>query len=118
MRKTALLTAALAAAQIAALSLSAAADAGFAGNWKVTDTNGKPFTIMLSEDGKARADRSGEAMKGAWKTDGDAAVITWDTGWVTKIMKDGDGYKKVAFDKGAAPDGKPTNSSKAERVGK
>ena len=48
------------------------------------------------------------------KEDGGAAVITWTTGWTTKIAKEGSGYKKTAY-KGK-PDGDPTNSSDAEKV--
>ncbi len=33
-------------------------------------------------------------MNGTWKEDGNAAVITWDTGWTTKITKEGNQYKK------------------------
>jgi hypothetical protein len=29
-------------------------------------------------------------LNGTWKAEGDAAVINWDTGWVTKIVKQGD----------------------------
>ena len=53
-------------------------------------------------------------MTGTWKEEGSAAVITWDTGWTTKISKDGDKFTKTAFKKGEA--GKPANSSAAEKV--
>ena len=56
-------------------------------------------------------------MTGTWKEDGGAAVIKWDTGWTTKIIKEGDKYKKTAYDKGKPLDGPPTNSSDAEKVG-
>jgi hypothetical protein len=91
-----------------------AADA-FDGRWKVKDTAGQDFEIMLATDGTAKATR-GEGMTGTWKNDGGAAVITWDTGWVTKISKDGDKYTKTAFKKGEADSGKPANSSAAEKV--
>ena len=54
-------------------------------------------------------------MTGTWKEDGNAAVITWSTGWTTKIVKDGDGYKKTAYGKGQPLDGPPTNSSDAQK---
>jgi hypothetical protein len=38
-----------------------------------------------------------------------------DTRWTTKILKEGDKYTKAAFKKGEA-DGKPANSSAAEKV--
>ena len=87
---------ALAAA--AALALTAGtsfAASEFVGVWKVKDSDGKAFQITLSEDGGA-------------------AVVTWDTGWITKIAKEGSGYKKTAFKKGAEP--LPKNSSDAEKV--
>jgi hypothetical protein len=62
------------------------------------DTSGKPFQITLSADGSAKADRAGEGLTGTWKEEGGAAVIRWDTGWTTKITKEGDKYKKTAYD--------------------
>ena len=106
---------ALAAA--AALALTAGtsfAASEFVGVWKVKDSDGKAFQITLSEDGSAGADRAGKPMKGKWSEDGGAAVVTWDTGWITKIAKEGSGYKKTAFKKGAEP--LPKNSSDAEKV--
>ena len=89
---------------------------GFEGVWKVEDTEGKAFQITLSADGSAKGDRAGEGLSGTWKEEGDAAVIQWDSGWTTKIMKEGGEYKKVAFDKGKPLDGTPSNSSKAQKV--
>ena len=89
---------------------------GFAGVWKVTDSDGKPFQMTLSADGSAKADRAGEGMSGNWKEQGGAAVIKWDSGWTTKIAREGNTYKKTAFDKGVPLDGPPTNSSDAEKV--
>jgi hypothetical protein len=63
----------------------------FEGVWTVKDTSGKPFEITLSADGKANASR-GEAMVGTWKEEGNSAVITWDTGWTTKITKEADHF--------------------------
>ena len=40
-----------------------------------------------------------------------------NTGWTTKIIKEGNTYKKTAYDKGKPLDGPPTNSSDAEKVG-
>ena len=98
---------------VAALALTAGASiaGGFAGTWKVKDTGGKDFQIVLAEDGTASADRSGEGMKGKWTEEGGAAVITWDTGWKTKIAKEGEGYKKTAYEGETEK-----NSSAAEKV--
>ena len=100
---------------LAMLSISASAASVFEGAWTVKDTDGKPFEITLSADGSAKASR-GEGMVGTWKDDGSAAVITWNTGWTTKIMKDGNQYKKAAYGKGQLVDGKPVDTSDAEKV--
>jgi hypothetical protein len=109
---TAVLTA---AAALALTGVASFAASQFEGTWKVADTAGKAFEITLGTDGSAKADR-GEGMTGTWKEQGAAAVITWDTGWTTKISKDGDKYTKAAFKKGEGTDGKPANSSAAEKV--
>ena len=87
----------------------------FEGVWKVKDTAGQPFEITLSSGGAAKASR-GEGMVGTWKEEGNTAVITWNTGWTTKIAKEGDQYKKTAYGKGQPLDGPPTNSTDAQRV--
>jgi hypothetical protein len=88
----------------------------FEGTWSVKDSAGKTFQITLAADGSAKADREGEGMTGTWKQEGSAAVIQWNTGWITKISEQGGSYTKTAFKKGEAPNGKPTNSSTAEKV--
>lgn len=101
-------------AALAAITGMALAASEFDGTWNVTDSGGKAFEITLAGDGSAKADRGGEGMTGSWKAEGSAAVITWNTGWTTKIEKSGSGYKKTAFKKGEAE--KPANSSAAEKV--
>ena len=96
------------------MSVSASAASVFEGVWTVKDIDGKPFEINLSADGLAKA--SGEGMVGTWKDDGSAAVITWNTGCTTKIMKDGNQYKKAAYGKGQLVDGKPDDISDAEKA--
>jgi len=88
------------------------AASGFVGKYKTTDTEGKPFTIWLSDDGNAKGDRANEGLAGMWKEEGGSAVITWDSGWVTKITKDGESYKKSTL-----KDGKPAgNAAAAEKL--
>jgi hypothetical protein len=86
----------------------------FEGVWKVQDSSGKPMDVTLSPDGKASADRHG--MSGTWKQEGNGAVITWNTGWTTKIEKRGDHFTHTAYGKGQPPSGPPHNSSAAEKV--
>jgi hypothetical protein len=96
-----------------ALATTAFAAGEFEGTWKVKDTKGKAFEIVLAADGKASSTLQKD-MTGTWKEEGGTAVITWKTGWTTKIAKEGSGYKKTAY-KGK-PTGDATNSSDAEKV--
>jgi len=115
MRLFAKATAALAALAFAIVLTSAAGFAaeGFIGKYQTSDTDGKPFTIWLSDNGSAKGDRANEGLQGMWKEDGNAAVITWDSGWVTKITKDGDKYTKTA-EKDGKPVGSPADAEKVE----
>jgi hypothetical protein len=107
-------TAAFAAIALAiALGVSAFAAEGFVGKYKTTDTDGKPFTIWLSDDGSAKGDRANEGLQGMWKEEGNAAVITWDSEWTTKITKEGDKYVKTAL-KDGKPVGSPVDAEKVE----
>lgn len=107
-------TAGLAAIALAiTFTASVFAASGFVGKWKTTDTEGKAFTIWLSDDGKAKGDRANEGLAGMWKEESGAAVITWDSGWVTKIAKEGDTYKKSAL-KDGKPVGKASDVEKVE----
>jgi len=98
------------------MAAGAALAAGdWVGVWQVKDTAGQPFEITLGADGKATASLHKE-MVGTWKETDDAAVISWKTGWTTKIAKEGEGYKKTAYRAGAPLDGPPSNSSDAHKV--
>jgi hypothetical protein len=107
--------AAIIAALLVGTACVALAASDFEGAWNLKDTGGKPFQVVLSSDGVAKATR-GDGMAGTWKEDGGAAVITWDTGWVTKIVEANGKYKKMAYRKGQALDGPPADTSEAERV--
>jgi hypothetical protein len=98
---------------VALTAASAFAGSGFVGKYKTTDSDGKPFTIWLSDNGSAKGDRADEGLQGMWKEEGNAAVITWDTEWTTKITKDGDKYKKTAL-KNGKPVGSPVDAEKVE----
>jgi hypothetical protein len=116
--RTGFLSRATAAFAAIAFALVLAGTAGFAaegfiGKYKTTDTDGKPFTIWLSDNGSAKGDRANEGLQGMWKEEGSAAVITWDSGWVTKITKDGDKYTKTA-EKDGKPVGSPAAAEKVE----
>ncbi len=91
--------AALAPMALVLLLITGAAQAGseFVGTWKLQDTKGEPFQITLSEGGQARGRHIDKEMKGSWGQVGDSAIITWATGWYTKLSKDGDGYTKSVY---------------------
>lgn len=90
------------------------ASSEFAGTWLVKDSHGNSFEITLFGAGTAEADRAGEGMSGTWTIEGPSAVITWDTGWTTKITRTGvNTYTKTAYDETAAT---PTNTSPAEKA--
>src|SRR5262245_17135841 len=106
----------VAATLVVGLSFSASAASEFEGRWKVKDTKGHPFEIVLTADGNAKAEHKDKPLTGAWKEENGAAVITWNTGWTTKITKDGSTFKKEAWDKGKPLDGPPSNTSAAEKA--
>jgi hypothetical protein len=85
----------------------------FEGKWQVQDTKGNPFEITLSNDGSAKGSRAGEGLSGTWKAEADSAVITWESGWTTKITKQGDKFRKTASEKGKA-EGPATDAKKVE----
>src|ERR1041384_6230007 len=89
------------------------AASGFVGKYKTTDTEGKDFTIWLSDDGVAKGDMANKGLAGMWKEKGNAAGITWDTGWTTTITKEGDTYTKTAEKDGKSV-GSPAKAEKTE----
>ena len=114
MRKAAM-AAVAATCFFAVTSIAALAASAFEGAWKVKDTAGHPFEITLSSGGAAKATR-GEGMTGTWKEEDNSAVITWNTGWTTKITKEGNRYIKTAYGKGQSLTATPANTSDAEKA--
>lgn len=88
---------------------------GYGGKWMLNDTNGAPFEITLKKDGTATGTHKDTMKHGTWKEEDGAAVIHWDTGWTTRIAKDGDKYVKTAFKPGASLSDTPTNTSEAKK---
>lgn len=89
----------------------------FAGTWEVRDSKDNLFEITLFGSGTAEANRAGEGMSGTWTVEGPregaTAVISWETGWTTKITHTAAGYVKTAYDQAAAT---PANTSVAQKV--
>jgi len=87
----------------------------YGGSWLLNDTNGSPFEITLSKDGTASGTHKDTMKHGTWKEGDGAAVIHWNTGWTTRIAKQGDKYVKSAFKPGASLSDTPTNTSEARK---
>jgi hypothetical protein len=105
-------------AALFAISLTSAsvfAASQFEGTWMTEDTKGKSFHINLSPDGKAKGERQDEGLTGTWKAEGDSVVINWDSGWVTRITKQGDKFTKQTFEKGQAS-GAPSHTAEAQKM--
>lgn len=100
---------------IAMMSFVSLAAGDFEGIWKANDTTGQPFNITLSADGTAQGSLR-EDMVGTWKQEGMAALITWKTGWATRIVKEDGQYKHFTYRPGQPLDGPPANSSAAEKL--
>lgn len=103
------------AAFVLAVGLSAGAHAqnSFTGLWKVRSTTGRPFQMLLADDGEALANLH-QGMIGVWKEDGNGAVIRWRTGWTTKIVREGDHYVHTSYRPGTSS-GRPAGRSGAEK---
>jgi hypothetical protein len=101
---------------IAVLSGSAAFAGDWTGNYMTEDTKGNAFRIMLSGDGKAAGEKDGHVLSGTWTNEGDAALINWDSGWTTKLSKNGDRYEKSAYRAGASTQDHPTHTTGAEKT--
>jgi hypothetical protein len=102
------LLAALIMSVMTAVTVFAASE--FEGVWSVKGNDDKPFDITLSADGKASATHP-KAMTGSWTEEGGTAIIKWDTGWTTKIVKEGDHYVKQGFKE----DGTAASTSDAQK---
>lgn len=87
----------------------------YSGAWVLADTNKDPFEIQLSEDGAASGTHGKDMKYGTWEEKDGQAIITWGTGWITVIAKEGDQYIKKAFKPGISITDKPTNTSSAKR---
>jgi hypothetical protein len=103
-----------ATAVLAMTGFASFAASPFEGVWRVQDSSGKTMEITLSGAGKAAANRQG--MSGTWNEESKGVIITWNTGWTTKIEKEDDHYQHTAYRKGQPLSGPPNNSSDAEKV--
>lgn len=99
-----------------ALGISNYAIAGqYDGSWQLYDTHGGGFEATLEKDGTASGTHGDSMKHGTWKEIGGAAVISWKTGWTTRIAKEGDKYVKTSYKPGTTVADKPTDSSEAKK---
>lgn len=106
----------VAACIVAVLTSSVSFADDWTGKYMTEDTKGNAMSITLADDGKARGEKLGHVLTGNWTSDGGAAVIKWDTGWTTKLAKDGDRYKKTAYRVGTSMEDGPTHTGSAEKI--
>jgi len=104
--------AAVLALSIASFATHASDD--FLGTWKVKDSRGRRFDIAILADGKATSTLHLN-QAGSWQEEGSAVVITWSTGWTSKIQKIGAHYTHTAYGPGQSLNGSPNNTSDAEK---
>lgn len=98
------------------MGISSHAFAGeFEGTWLLYDTQGGGYEATLSQDGSASGTHGDSLKHGTWKQVDGAAVISWDTGWTTRISKQGKGYVKTSFKPGVSLTDKPTDTSEARK---
>lgn len=98
------------------LGMSINAMAGeYDGSWQLYDTHGGGFEATLSKDGIASGTHGDSMKHGTWKEVDGAAVISWKTGWTTRISKDGDKYVKTSYKPGTTIADAPTDTSEAKK---
>lgn len=87
----------------------------YEGSWQLYDTHGGGFEATLSKDGSASGTHGDSMKHGTWKEVDGAVIISWKTGWTTKIAKEGNKYIKTSYKPGTTVADKPTDSSEAKK---
>jgi hypothetical protein len=87
----------------------------YEGSWLLYDTHGGGFEATLSKDGSASGTHDDSMKRGTWKEVDGAVVISWKTGWTTRIAKQGDKYVKTSFKPGTTITDTPTDTSEAKK---
>lgn len=87
----------------------------YEGSWMLYDTHGGGFEATLSADGTASGTHGDSMKHGTWKEVDGAVVISWKTGWTTRIVKQGNQYVKTSFKPGTSITGTPTDTSEAKK---
>ncbi len=92
-------------------SAAFAADS-FDGTWKLTSSAGE--AVITVDGDKATSDVKGAESGSVAEQDG-SAVITWDSGMVSVISSEGDGYVAKTYAKGVPLDGEPAMTFSAAK---
>ena len=87
----------------------------YEGSWLLNDTHGGGFEATLSSDGTASGTHGDSMKHGTWKEVDDSVVISWKTGWTTRIAKQGDKYVKTSYKPGTNITDTPTDTSDAKK---
>lgn len=87
----------------------------YEGSWLLYDTHGGGFEATLSKDGSASGTHGDSIKHGTWKEVDGAVIISWKTGWTTRIAKHGDKYIKTSYKPGTTITDAPTDSSEAKK---
>ncbi len=93
---------------------SFAADSSWLGTWRVSDTQGNPYTIELNTDGTAVGSRQG-GMAGKWREIDGNVYIVWKTKWRTLLFLTDNGFGKMSFKPGKTFTSTPDNVTVATR---
>lgn len=98
------------------ISISSNARAGeYEGSWQLYDTHGGGFEATLNKDGSASGTHGDSMKHGTWKEMDGAVVISWKTGWTTRIAKEGKKYIKTSYKPGTSITDAPTDTSEAKK---
>lgn len=98
------------------IGISGTAIAGeYDGTWQLYDTHGGGFVANLNKDGTASGTHGDSMKHGTWKEIDGVAVVSWKTGWTTRITKSGDKYIKTSYKPGTTITDAPTDSSEAKK---
>ena len=87
----------------------------FVGPWQVGRPDGPDFVIVLHEDHSATATTMASA--GTWQYAGGEARITWPSGSVNVIRREGAGFQKLYYKSRKSLRGPPTDTGTAEKMG-
>ncbi len=87
----------------------------YEGSWQLYDTHGGGFEAILSNDGSASGTHGDSMKHGTWKEVEDAVIISWKTGWTTRIAKQGNKYIKTSYKPGTTINDAPMDTSEAKK---